>query len=432
MRSLVSVLLAAALLSFGRASSARAAAMPCGEDARYESILRACSTVGPEATAQALLGSSADAIDWIVRVRLGLAPTTPEWDDSAQIAAALALRSRANIARSALDRHMNEDPQAPHYEFALAILADLGAPDDLATLVRWSTALDAASTSSTPEAAARTRGADALREATGRLANLAADDSRVWRLNVERAPLEFATAIVRGLADSDHPAAVARLAELLDSSTLPRPLLMAEIARAARRSDRMHDEAARARIRPMLESSDVDLLRDAALCIGALGDDHSAPTLAHLLEHANAGVRANAAWSLARLTGRRIGAGSPNWSQWLEEESKWWRESAPAELRQLNWGDPHLRAEAARELSMHRYPRHELALEIARALPLDDVATSKVACAALLALKSANAVDVLEQRLADEADGAARDIVAEVAASLAATRSRTRAEMAKL
>jgi len=429
-------LAAAVLLTLGAARIADAA----GDDRRLEAVVETCDAAGAEATAQALIQSGADAIDWIVRVRLELTKPATEWSPCAHAAAAITLRSRSNAARRALAGYTTGEAAETMNAHALGVLADLGEADDLGTLVEWAVRLDAQrkvkptsapDEDDEPELDLRSPGALALRDAVARLANLAADDSRVWKQNIASAPPALAISIVRGLADSDHPQAIARLAELFDYSELSESLLLAELARAARRSDREHDESARAAVRPLLQSSDVDELRDAALCIGALGDDRSAPTLARLLDHANAGVRANAAWALSRLTARRIGPASPDWTEWLEAESKWWRDSARRELANLTNSDRRLRAEAARELSLHRYPRHELAIEIARALPLDDLPTATIACASLVQLKSASAVDVLERRLASEPEGAACKLVAETLATLA-TRARTHAESSKL
>jgi HEAT repeat protein len=379
--------------------------------ARYDSLVAACETVGVDVTGRAFEGEGAAAITWIVRVRLGLAETAGPWSDGARQATTQALRARSSQSRDEIVAQLFEAPDPLPFEAAMLALSELGDERDLALLVDWVLEFAKSISGEDPalEQEPRPEPAQALRASVEKLSQQSAADRELWLRAFERLPEELRVALVRGLADCGSPDALVRLAGWIGSGALHESVLLAELARAARRSDRLHSEDLRRLVRPMLDADSAEVLRDAALCAGALGDEESVHALIAKLDHAHPGVRANAEWSLSRITGRRLGPVAASWSRWIESESAWWRRDAPGLLQQLANGNPQARVAAAQELSTHRFPRHTLALEMAEALPLNDRGAAPIVLATLRQLGSESAVDVLLRRAEAASDTGLRD-----------------------
>ncbi len=382
-------------------------------DPRLDALIAACSAVERERTIHALLRERG-FVAWVVRVRLGSGASRVDWDECVLDVTTRALRSSASLARDEIVAQLFEAPEPLPFAAAMNLLSDLGDERDLAMLVDWAAAFDAFAEPSEFSSEA----ADALRAACARLAALSAGDARIWRRELERASEPSRVAIVRGLADCGSDAALTRLADQLGQGLVSESILLVELARAARREDRLHDEQVRRRVRALLEGSS-EARREAALCSGALGDEDAAGWLVSLLGDASAGVRANAQWALERITARRLGPSQESWSRWLDSETDWWRDEAPSLLRELAGADVRARVIAASALTSHRFPRHTLATELAAALPLHDRGAAPIVLAGLRQLRSLNAVPPLERARLVTQDAA---IQADIEATLAALR----------
>ncbi len=391
--------------------------------ARFDALARDCKLVGVDSTARALEGEGAAAITWIVRVRLGLADSSSPWSEGVRQATTQALRARRSQSRDELVAQLFEAPDPLPFEAAMLALAELGDERDLALLVDW--ALEFAKQGEPDEPADEP--ARALRASIERLSAQSAEVRELWLRAFERLPEQLRVALVRGLADSGTPNALTRIADWIGSGALHESVLLAELARAARRSDRLHSDDLRRLVRPMLDSDDDAVLRDAALCAGALGDEDSIDSLIAKLGHRHPGVRANAEWSLTRLTGRRLGPVAATWSRWIDAEQQWWRRDAPGLLQRLADGDAQARVAAAQELSAHRFPRHKLAIDMAEALPLNDRGAAPIVLAALRQLGSESAADVLAHRAEAASDPALR---ADLDATILALRGASSAAVA--
>lgn len=378
-----------------------------GDRRRWESILAACEATGVESTAQQLEGEGSQVIVWLVRLRLGLESTRVQLTECAREATLRALRSRRSQARDELVAQLFSAPATPaHAEsaalpFAAAMLAlaELGDERDLALLVDWAVEFERQLEGAGGPAAAK-----ALRASIGALAASGAKDRTAWRRALERLPESLRTGAVRGLADCGGDDALTRLAEWLEDGPVSRHLLLAEIARAARREDRRFREEILQTVRALLRDSDEDLVRDSALCAGALGDEASVDTLITTLSHRHPGVRASSLWSLTRLTGRKLGPVAQPWARWIDAEQRWWRDEAAELLRALEGPDGTARVAAAQALAAHRFPRHTLAVELAKSLPLNDRGAAAIVNAALRQLGSSSAIEVLERRLSEAND----------------------------
>jgi hypothetical protein len=386
---------------------------------RLDAHIASSEAVGVEATAHALLNEGHAALEWIVALRLGRAESRATWSNDAHDAAAQALRARRDAAREVLRRQLATSVEPRPLAAAMGVLADLGDERDLEQLLHWAALLAPDALEDELEHA----GAAPLRASISRLASLTCRYGPLWTAQLEQTPQPLREAMLRGLADSGSADALERLAETLGRELVSDSFTLVELSRATRGSDRRHAESLLQRVRPLLAASDFDVRRDAALCAGGLGDESSAETLVTLLSHEHAGVRANAHWALARLTGRSANLSADAWSRWIQAELDWWREDAPLLLDQLTCTEPKLRVQAAHALAQHRFPRHSLAVALAERFPVNDAAASAAVLAALVQLRSQSAADVLEER-APEARGQACE--ERLAAALAALRSQER------
>lgn len=387
---------------------------------RLEAHIASSETFGLDATARALQNEGSAALEWIVALRLGRAESRATWSAQAHEAAAQALRARRAAARDVLLRQLEASVEPRPLAAAMGVLAELGDERDLEQLVQWAALLAPEPLDDDLEHA----GAAPLRTSVAKLASLHCGDALVWLAQLEHAPQPLRDAVVRGLADSGTPDALERLADALGHELVNESFTLVELARAARVSDRRYSESVRNRVRPLLSASDFDVRRDAALCLGALGDEASAETLVALLTHEHAGVRANAHWALARLTGRSANLSADAWGRWIRAELDWWRDDAPLLLDQLVSANPKLRVQAAHSLAQHRFPRHSLAVALAERLPVNDPGASAAVLAALVQLRSQSAADVLEQRAPEARGQASAD---QLAAAVTALRSQERA-----
>lgn len=412
----VGALLAPPVASQDTAPSQSAAPAPeLSPDApskRLDSVIAACEAAGASATARAL-ESDPESVRWILRVRLGLAATLVAWDPCVQAATSQVLRSRASLARDELVAQLFEAPDPLPFPAAMRLLAELGDEGDLAMLLDWAALLAALTPEDDPSSAA----ADALRESCAVLASHSAADRRAWSRNIERADESLRLAIVRGLADCGSDDALTRLAGELGRGRIGDSLLLMEIARAARRVDRMHLAEVRRSVRALLDGDD-SVRREAALCAGALGDEASAERLVDLLADPSEGVRTNAHWALQHLTGRQLPQAPQAWTRWLDAELLWWSDEAPAQLRALTNADGPERVAAARALAAHRFPRHSLAQELAEAAPLDDPGATAIVLAALERLDSQSALAPLLRRHSEARNPSVRGALDRLLAAL--------------
>ena len=121
-----------------------------------------------------------------------------------------------------------------------------------------------------------------------------------------------------------------------------------------------------------------------------------------LLAHGNRAVHDNAYWSLKKISGLYLAADPKAWTAWLEQETNWWRERAPAILAQLDSDDLSVALSSVQQIARRRYPRHALAAELCRALDHPQHEVRRLAAVALGALRSRTALPGLLGCLDDE------------------------------
>jgi HEAT repeat protein len=143
-----------------------------------------------------------------------------------------------------------------------------------------------------------------------------------------------------------------------------------------------------AKIRPMLESSDVNLRREGAMALGRLRDAGSISALIDLLRDEVRGVRVNAQWALKSITRQRLPAQARRWQVWLDGERAWWKAEGVKHLETLVSGSEQSMLLAITALERGIVFRDEIADALG---PLAEDAPGKIQETALAALKSLGA-----------------------------------------
>jgi HEAT repeat protein len=182
---------------------------------------------------------------------------------------------------------------------------------------------------------------------------------------------------------------------------------LVELQRAALRCQPPVAEEVSAAVRNALAQHPPDVLADLALIAGRFEDSAATGSLVELLSYPSPGVRANALWSLQRITGLGLHGEPVGWQRWYEDELAWWKTSADVELERLRSRDPGQVRMGIVALGKHRLQRERLALAVASTLDHEDGEIVMLACAALEQLGSRASVPALAALL-EHADGPVR------------------------
>lgn len=152
-------------------------------------------------------------------------------------------------------------------------------------------------------------------------------------------------------------------------------------------------------VRMVLGGIGSEALREAVIAAGRLEDGDSIPHLVALLGEEDAGLRADAAWALQRITGLKLRERRERWEDWYEAELAWWRDQSDATFADLQSSAAADRTRALMEISSHRASRDRLALRVIPLLEHEDTETAKLAAWALRVLRSKCAVEPLIRAL---------------------------------
>jgi hypothetical protein len=358
-------------------------------------VLAACTPRNVTLTARRIVDLGAAAADELTRACVH---ATESWSDAQREAIENALRERLADARAALLAVAAEERAFEVHSRGLDLLSRIGAARDLPTalaLARTSEPAAAADADSEELASP----ASALRACAARLIERNPTASR----ELTRAMLgdsdELACALVDALVDVGRTSELDALGELLLMHAWSDTYLMGAISRTARKLHAPFEEPVLAAVRAQLRAADVAIAREAATCAGWLEDEVAADELATLLEHTDAGVRASAKWALHHMTRRDFAGDALKWRRWIDAQHLWWQERAARVFEDIARGTPMARAAALNDALRQSWPRHELARELARALPSDDPRTVALGCEMLANLRSRAAVPPLRELL---------------------------------
>lgn len=399
--SLVRCFACAALIS-GAGGTAAARQRP--EEAH--ALVAACRANNVTLTTRKLVELGPGVADALARELLLRAP---QWSEAQLEAVVQALRERLADTRAALLSIARENPSLAAHTRALELLGDIGAPRDLATAVTIAgsaLARDCVSSGldDAPDATS------ALRACAARLIAKYDASSIDLPRALQGCPDQLAPALIDALVDVGRARELDLLAELLRSDAWSETYLLGALSRVARKLDAPFDERACASVRDELQGVDPARVREAAACSGWLEDAQAAEPIVELLAHSDRGVRVSARWALQRITGRSFAPNPVAWRRWLDQQSAWWNERAPELMVAIERGDAAKRFRALNEVARHRFPRHELARDLSRALPSGDAAALHLGCAALAGLNSKAALPALRE-LRELTDGAALESV---------------------
>jgi hypothetical protein len=211
-----------------------------------------------------------------------------------------------------------------------------------------------------------------------------------------------AESLARGLAEARTSGAAQALVRL----ALQRPelasLALSCLLSEAERLPRPVEPELLALVREQLAHEDHPAGQELLLLAGRLEDDESVPLLLERLSASRPELRANALWSLQRITGLGLGPDAQAWSQWFQEESAWWRDRSRAALALLHSPEPAAQRRGLGELGQRFWRREQLAAEIGEYLESSQGDCARMACGLLARLGCASAVPLLEARLEDE------------------------------
>lgn len=171
-----------------------------------------------------------------------------------------------------------------------------------------------------------------------------------------------------------------------------RPLLLVTIGRMSCDLPRPIGEDVLSNVRRFLIEADPLALPEVILAVGYLDDDESIPQLIALLRCPRRGLRANALWSLRRITGLGIAETPERWTTWYQSEREWWQHEWPSKLAGLRSASPDKAKVALMEIATRHLFRHALAKAVVELATHDDAGVATLACTTLAQLASRAAV----------------------------------------
>jgi hypothetical protein len=209
----------------------------------------------------------------------------------------------------------------------------------------------------------------------------------------------LAFSIVRATRGGPPAIELESLVALLGWRPAEDPLLLGEIARAARSGELPAPEALCASVRRALTGTHTELLRAAALACGELEDEAAVPGLIALLDHADAGTVRTARTALQRIAHKDLGAQAAAWESWYRAETEWWAERSERCADEIARGPASSAAAAVTEAARCRLFRGEVARILAGGLGRREVQIVHLCCQALGQLRTATAATYLEPAL---------------------------------
>jgi hypothetical protein len=234
---------------------------------------------------------------------------------------------------------------------------------------------------------------------SGILARDAAAFAEVDRL-LQRTTPSAQFCLARALGSTQDARGLDILARSLGRSTLGDVFLLTQIGRCLAGPKNWEFEALLRKVRPLLQSIDPVVQREAAMVVGRSSDFESFEVLIHLLEDKHVGVREGAHWALMQISGASYRADPERWRNWLAAERRWWEHDSSRAFALLRSPREVEVVAAINSIAQHRYRRDSLARELLGAVGHENQAVSALACQALVALGSNRIVPELVELLA--------------------------------
>lgn len=216
-------------------------------------------------------------------------------------------------------------------------------------------------------------------------------------LALDRAPA--AHGHVRDLYRALDPSLLAPLAELLGErgdvqavdalvsviglEPTADPIVLVQIAEAAKDMPRPAPDALLDAFRPTLDRTERTVRQEAVKAVGRMDDVRAIPRLIELLDDGDRGTRSASQRALERISGERLGTRSEAWRSWYGGAQRWLREEFPDLQAALRGGTNEAATRALLRMARYRVFRHELVDHVARAMSGASEHVSVVACAVL-------------------------------------------------
>jgi HEAT repeat protein len=220
-----------------------------------------------------------------------------------------------------------------------------------------------------------------------------------------RFPVPIRPAVLEGLAQTRAEGVPVVLADLVERDDANQVLALSLLSSLADAIPRPVDERILSLVHRLAADADGEAQSEAVLAAGRIGDDASIPRLIDLLSSPRRAIRANALWSLRRLTLLELREDPAHWRAWYREESAWWLHESRRVLRDLASRDPELLKPALVQVAKRSMRREELASLTLRALDHEDPGVVALACNALGYLRVPATVPCLVPYLSDRDPG---------------------------
>jgi hypothetical protein len=378
----------------------RAAADDAGEEVALAlaSALRRVEarSTSAESAGRELAGLGADIVPVVLRVLDGgVLPGEPEGlepEREAILLSALTRLDRTTVVERLTERF---DAGALGAETALRVLGAVGHARDLDLLCRVA---DDASAHATEAAVAR----------------ILVRDDGAWALvqrKIRDGSPEITACLLGAVSSLSSPRGLQLFDELLGLLPALDHALVSHIGTLGAKVPWAADERLRAKVREQLRATDTQLVRGAAMTLGALEDSGAMETLLELLESDSTPVRGAAHWALKRITRLELPNDSRRWRSWYTTECHWFEASGSRLLDRLHRLDGPWAFRALEELSAHRFKRDLVSFRIEALLVHADPIRRKQACVALGRLASRTSIPALQAAVTDrDASSADEDL----------------------
>jgi hypothetical protein len=212
---------------------------------------------------------------------------------------------------------------------------------------------------------------------------------------VGTAPASVRPTIVAAVEATKNPDAALLFARWIGARRDLRLIVLPHLARLALVLDKPVADEIQMPVRMLLEQVDGETLPEAIVCAGRLQDYAAVPALTRWLREGDAGVRANALWSLRRISGLVLDEDPALWVKWFADESAWWEHESANAFLALRTGTRAEKMKALRAISCLHAWRDKLVDPVAVLFEDEDPELSVYGARMLGRLGSRLAVPVL-------------------------------------
>jgi hypothetical protein len=167
--------------------------------------------------------------------------------------------------------------------------------------------------------------------------------------------------VVSAVESTKKMEAAVLLARWIGARRSLRLAALPHLARLALSLEKPFPEEALQPVRILLDQVEGELLPDAIVCAGRLGDYSAIPQLTRWLREGDAGVKADALWALRQISGLVFDEDPALWQTWYAGESTWWEHDSRAAFESLRTGSRVEKVQALRAIAALHAWREKLA-----------------------------------------------------------------------